>query len=90
LFWDYIKYVHEQCGSDLNAECSEYAHKRVEGLDWKQTNECVEDTWSSPNKEDWTKKGITNDYIDRDVLYWARYGSNLFPSVVINNQTYRG
>ena len=28
--------------------------------------------------------------IDEDVEYWAKYGSNLFPSIVINNSTYRG
>ena len=28
--------------------------------------------------------------IDNDVDYWAKYGSNLFPSIVINNSTYRG
>jgi hypothetical protein len=28
--------------------------------------------------------------IDKDVEYWAKFGSNLFPSIVINNSTYRG
>jgi len=28
--------------------------------------------------------------IDKDLAYWKKYGSNLFPSVVINNQTFRG
>ena len=28
--------------------------------------------------------------IDKDLKYWGKYGSNLFPSVVINNQTFRG
>jgi len=28
--------------------------------------------------------------IDEDVRYWGKYGSNLFPSIVINNSTYRG
>ena len=28
--------------------------------------------------------------IDSDVEYWGKYGSNLFPSIVINNSTYRG
>jgi len=28
--------------------------------------------------------------IDKDIEYWAKYGSNLFPSIVINNSTFRG
>jgi hypothetical protein len=28
--------------------------------------------------------------IDRDIEYWAKYGTNLFPSIVINNSTFRG
>jgi hypothetical protein len=28
--------------------------------------------------------------IDRDVEYWAKYGSSIYPSIVINNSTYRG
>jgi hypothetical protein len=28
--------------------------------------------------------------IDKDIAYWAEYGTSLFPSVVINNSTFRG
>ena len=28
--------------------------------------------------------------IDTDIEYWGKYGSALFPSIVINNSTYRG
>jgi len=28
--------------------------------------------------------------IDNDIKYWSKFGSSLFPSVVINNQTFRG
>ena len=28
--------------------------------------------------------------IDSDIEYWDKYGSSLFPSIVINNSTYRG
>jgi hypothetical protein len=28
--------------------------------------------------------------IDREIVYWSKFGSGLFPSVVINNVTYRG
>jgi hypothetical protein len=32
----------------------------------------------------------TNSLIDNDIEYWADYGTSLFPSIVINNSTYRG
>ena len=28
--------------------------------------------------------------IDKDIDYWLKYGSNINPSIVINNSTYRG
>ena len=40
--------------------------------------------------DDLMSKDLTNTFIDQDVEYWAKYGSSLFPSVVINNSTFRG
>ena len=66
-------------------------HKKVQGLDWKKTQKCVEDSFL---EKDQTKRildaGTNNTLIDKDIAYWAKYGSNLFPSIVINNSTYRG
>jgi len=28
--------------------------------------------------------------VDEDIEYWMQFGSGLFPSIVINNSTYRG
>ena len=33
---------------------------------------------------------LMNTMIDREMEYYAKYGPQLFPSVVINNQTFRG
>jgi hypothetical protein len=33
---------------------------------------------------------VNNTLIDEDIDYWMKYGSGLFPSIVINNSTYRG
>lgn len=89
-FWLYIQNVHDECGTDLNEDCSKYAHQNVEGLDWAETEECVKNSFSSPNKADWTKNTTKNSLIDKDIWYWSRYGSNVQPSIVINNSTYRG
>lgn len=47
-------------------------------------------SFSTPDKSQWGKITTNNTMIDKDLKYWAKYGSNLFPSVVINNQTFRG
>jgi|DEB0MinimDraft_12_1074336.scaffolds.fasta_scaffold17197_2 hypothetical protein len=88
-FWDYIKTVHRECDNKLNEDCSIYAHKEIH-FSWEETMTCVENSFSSQIKEDWTKETVTNSMIDKDLDYWAKYGSALFPSVVINNSTYRG
>jgi hypothetical protein len=33
---------------------------------------------------------VVNYLIDEELDYWKRYGSGLYPSIVINNRTYRG
>lgn len=38
MFWDYVKAVHEECGSVVNEDCSRFGHKEVTGLDWETTN----------------------------------------------------
>ena len=88
-FWDYIKKVHDECEEGINEDCSKYGHKEVD-VDWERTMECVQDSFSTPNKAEWVDKSTKNSFIDTDVEYWAKYGSNLFPSIVINNSTYRG
>jgi len=33
---------------------------------------------------------VESDYFDQEIEYYDRYGSKLWPAVVINNQTFRG
>lgn len=89
-FFDYIKEVHEECDSLINEDCSRFGHKKVKELDWEKTEQCVIDSFSTDKKGQWGNITTTNKMIEKDVEYWAKYGSNLFPSIVINNQTYRG
>ena len=90
MFWDYIKTMHEECDQTLNEECSKFAHKEVKQLEWGATEQCVRDSFSTPDQSKWTDPGVVNSLIDTDIEYWGKYGSALFPSIVINNSTYRG
>mmetsp|Transcript_5773 Transcript_5773/g.9190 ORF Transcript_5773/g.9190 Transcript_5773/m.9190 type:complete len:175 (-) Transcript_5773:36-560(-) len=67
------------------------AHKEVKGhLDFAETEQCVRDSFSTPDQRKWHDKNVTNDLIDQDIKYWAKYGQYINPSIMINNQSYRG
>lgn len=89
-FWDYVKEVHRECGSTLNEECSRFGHKRVKGLDWKRTQRCVKESFSSQNEADWDTSTVTNYLFENEKEYYMKYGPNILPSIVINNSTYKG
>ena len=92
MFWDYIKEIHKNCGTELTKECSRNAHNKIKKPkpSWTETQKCVTDSFSLPRPETWTDNTTTNTLIEEDLRYWELYGSNLFPSVVINNVTFRG
>jgi hypothetical protein len=90
MFWDYIYEVHSRCDNVLNMQCSKMGHKEVEGLDWETTIKCVKSSFSTPDESKWHEITTSNTFIDQDIEYWADYGTNLFPSIVINNSTFRG
>jgi len=48
---------------------------------------CVSDSFSSTDKN---SPLTINKMIDQEIDYWKQYGSGTFPSIVINNRTYRG
>lgn len=82
--------VHDECGSEINENCSEYAHKNLHGLDWGKTNKCVADSFGTSDKEKWMKLETKNQIIESEIEYWNKHGGNVIPSIVINNCTYRG
>jgi len=57
--------------------------------DWDENYECVKKSFDAPEK-DWKLHTTNNTFIDKDIKYWSKFGSSLFPSIVINNQTFRG
>lgn len=88
LWFDYITQVHSTCYSTINEDCSFNAHKHLD-LDWDATQKCVTDSFSQP-KDQWAASTCTNKIIDSEISYWKEFGTNIYPSIVINKKTYRG
>lgn len=81
-----MKYVHQNCYSVINEDCSKYAHKKL-SLDYDETEKCVKDSFDG---DDWTKESTKNSMIESEIEYWKKYGSGIYPAIVVNNRTYRG
>ncbi len=88
-WWEYMSYVHTYCANIINEECSKKAHDRF-GIDFKETERCVKSSFSSSNQNDWGNARTSNYFIDEEIEYWKTYGAGIYPSLVINNRTYRG
>lgn len=86
LWWSYMQYVHQNCYDIINEDCSKRAHERL-SLNWQETQDCVSKSFSS---SDWGSASTTNEIIDKEIEYWTKYGSGIYPALVINNRAYRG
>ena len=51
--------------------------------------DCVNDSFSQPEAK-WEQASCTNSIIDDEIAYWREFGTNIYPSLVINKKTYRG
>ena len=89
LWWSYISRVHKTCYSVINEDCSKSAFKKLE-LDWNENAKCVRSSFTSSDKSKWTAKKTRNTVIDSEISYWKEFGTNVYPSLVINQKTYRG
>ena len=87
MWFDYINRVHSQCYSLINEDCSKRAFEHLK-LDWEDVQTCV--TQSFSQSKNWDQKSVTNTIIDAEIDYWQSFGTNIYPSVVINKKTYRG
>lgn len=87
-WWKYITKVHQTCYSVIGEDCSKRAHSKL-GLNWDTTMQCVADSFTCA-KKDWSKKSCYNNIIDEEISYWKEFGTNIYPSIVINKKTYRG
>jgi len=88
LYWSYMQRVHSVCTEYINEDCSKTAHKDI-GLDFKTTQNCVFKTFGVDKKKSITYKSV-NTFLESEWTYWNNYGANFYPSIVINNWTYRG
>lgn len=74
----------------MNEDCSRLAH-HDNGMDYDKTEDCVNKSF---NDTDWeTASGNTNlnnKLMDKEMVYYNKYGPSTFPGLVINNQTFRG
>ena len=79
-----MKYVHRMCYEQVTEECSKLGHKNI-GMDYEQTMSCVRGTFEGSNtsKDD---NRVLKDNSDT----WRKYGTAYWPSIVINDRTYRG
>lgn len=83
-WWEYMKYVHRMCYEEVTEECSKLGHKSI-GIDYEQTMTCVRGTFEGSNmsKDD-------NRVLKEESDAWRKYGTAYWPSIVINDRTYRG
>ena len=81
--------MHVECKNVLITDCSKKVHKKL-NLDYQKTNDCVAESFSTLNGKRWGEKGVTNKLIDAEIKYMKDYGTYIYPSIVINNRTYRG
>ena len=88
-WWDYIKRVHSTCNSVINEDCSRRAHEYLQ-IDWEQTQQCVKKSFGNLPEDKWGDASTHNSFIDKEIKYWKDYGTNIYPSLVINQKTYRG
>jgi hypothetical protein len=45
---------------------------------------------STFSNSDWGSNRTVNYVIDEEINYWKTYGAGIYPSLVVNNRTYRG
>jgi hypothetical protein len=80
-----MKYAHRMCYEEINEECSKLAHKSI-GVDYETTMTCVRNSFEGSKDMD----KDDNTILSADAEGWKKYGSGYWPSIVINDRTYRG
>ena len=82
MWFNYIERAHSTCRTILNEECSRRVHEFF-GLDFTATMACMENSFTAP-KANWEKSTCKNSIIDEEITYWKEFGTNIYPSIVIN------
>ena len=85
VWWDYMKYVHQECFGFVSEECSKNGHKQI-GRRWEDTVACTHSTFGA---ETFTYMS-GNNIMHNNAQHWQEYGTLYWPSVTINKSTFRG
>jgi len=84
VWWTYVIFAHRLCYEEINEECSRNAHKTI-NEDFVKTMQCVKDSFTGGNFQ-----LDNNTVLAEEARAWKEYGVGYWPSVVINDRTYRG
>jgi hypothetical protein len=77
---------HERiCIGGATRECSRSVIKKIGKVKFEDIEDCMSKTFSKSGK----KSESANSALESEYSYWKSYGSYFYPSVVINNITYR-
>lgn len=83
-WWEYMQYVHRMCYEEITEDCSKMGHKHI-NKDYQETQSCVKGTFLGSNFE-----MDDNRVLSEEANVWKQYGTGYWPSIVINDRTYRG
>jgi hypothetical protein len=86
LWWDYMRAVHSQCFDFITSECSENAHALI-GESYKLTMSCVDQSFQLHSSSDFKADNVV---LADQAQKWTDYGTLYWPSVTINQVTFRG
>lgn len=95
IWWDYMKYVHQECFGYISKKCSEDGHKQI-GVNMGETDDCIYDSFGRPGRIsgniDWNKINYKSEssIMLNNTEAWTAYGTLYWPSVTINQVTFRG
>lgn len=100
-WWEYMVTFHEYCYGNVNRDCSELSHS-FNFLTYEDTMACVNNAFQKdgkiinveyekdPQNEIFNSPDLVIDLLDKESEYYKEYGPNVYPGIVVNNQTIRG
>ena len=77
-WWDYTKWVHQECFGYIDKLCSKRAHNEI-GMKFDETMKCVDQSFWD---KDYSK--AENSILKANSARWKEYGTLYWPSVTIN------
>jgi hypothetical protein len=84
-----MQYVHRMCYEEITEDCSQMGHKSI-NRDYEKTMTCVNQTFESSYTLGPLYQKDDNLLLKEEASKWKAYGSAYWPSIVINDRTYRG